>query len=535
MAGVKETPRQRMIGMMYLVLTALLALQVSNQILQKFVLLNDGLERTSKNYVSKNMFMVSTIENTVEQQGNNPKDVPKVSASQEVRSKTAEIFTYLESLKQELIETSNARDEKGQFRNSSLKNTDVPGNIFNNNRKGFEMQERLNTYPVEISKILNDLGIEMSFDDIAKDAKDIEIFQNDTEARNKNFVNLNFVKSPVGAVMALISQYQNEVLNIESEALSAITSSIGSFYFKADIVEARIAALSNVVAAGTKFQGDMFIASSSSSDAPDMTIDGRTVPVENGFGKIEFTAQPAGQYDDRGLAKRILKGEITTSVGGETKVLPVEYEYYVAQPIIKVTSEVVNQLYADCANDLLIDVPALGNSYAPSFTVSNGTSIQGSRPGQLTVIPGSSGKVNIGVSSGGNKIGDVSYDIKPVPAPTIRLFDGRGPIDLSVAYPAPGPSTLIVEAIPEPTFGRTMARDANFEVTGGEVILLRNDVPRERVNISGKNVAIRNLLASARSGDDLIIRVTEVTRTNFRQNKIKNNLANPEIYRMAIK
>lgn len=533
MAGGKETPRQRMIGMMYLVLTALLALQVSNQILQKFVLLNDGLERTSKNFINKNEFTVSSIASTVENQGNNEKDVPKVDAAKEVRKATSEVYAYLEELKQELLTTSNAKDDQGQFSNSALKNTDIPGNIFNNNKKGFEMQERLNAYPKQISEILKKAGIELTFGDIAKDAKDIEIFQNDKEVRNKNFVFLNFVKSPVGAVMALISQYQNEVLNIESESLGAITASIGSFYYKADIVEARIAAQSNVVAAGTKFQADMFIASSSSSDVPQMTINGTTVPVENGFGKIEFTATPAGQYDDRGLAKKILKGEIVTNVGGEDKILPVEYEYYVAQPVIKVTSEVVNQLYADCANELLIDVPALGNSYAPSFTVSNGSSIQGSKPGQLTVIPGGSGKVLIGVSSGGNKIGDVSYDIKPVPAPTVRLFDGRGPIDLSQAYPAPGPSSLIVEAIPESNFGRTMAKDANFEVTGGEVILLRNEVPREKVAINGKNVAIRNLLASAKSGDALVIRVTQVTRTNFRGNKITNN--QPEIIRMAIK
>jgi gliding motility-associated protein GldM len=533
MAGGKETPRQRMIGMMYLVLTALLALQVSNQILQKFVLLNDGLERTSKNYINKNEFTVSSIANTVEQQGNNPRDVPKVEASREVRKLTSEIFSYLEGLKQELIETSNARDEQGQYRNSSLKNTDVPGNIFNNNRKGFEMQEKLNAYPVQISAILKEIGLDLTFDDIAKDAKDIEIFQNDSEARNKNFVNLNFVKSPVGAVMALISQYQNEVLNIESESLAAITGSIGSFYFKSDVFKASVAATSNVVAAGTKFEGNLFIASSSSSAQPLMTVDGRQVPVVDGFGEISFTVPPAGQYDDRGLARRVLKGEITVNIAGKDSLLSVDYEYFVAQPIIKVTSEVVNQLYADCANDLLIDVPALGNSYAPSFTVSNGTSIQGSKPGQLTVIPGSSGKVNIGVSSGGNKIGDVSYDIKPVPAPTVRLFDARGQIDLSVAYPAPGPSTLIVEAIPEPTFGRTMARDANFEVTGGEVILLRNEVPREKVNISGKNVAIRSLLASSRSGDRLVVRVTEVTRTNFRGNKIRNT--QPEIYSITIK
>jgi gliding motility-associated protein GldM len=532
MAGGKETPRQRMIGMMYLVLTALLALQVSNQILQKFVLLNDGLERTSKNFINKNEFTVASIATTVEQQGNNEKDVPKVEVAKQVRQATSEIYTYLESLKQELITTSNAKDDKGMYSNSALKNTDIPGNIFNNNRKGFEMQDRLNAYPTEISTLLEKAGIEMQFQNIAKDAKDMEIFQNDPDARSKNFVFLNFVKSPVGAVMALISQYQNEVLNIESEALGAITGSIGSFYFKADIVEARIAALSNVVAAGTKFEADMFIASSSSSSQPTMTINGKEVPVENGFGKINFTVSPAGSYDDRGLARQVLKGEIITNIGGEDKVMAIDYEYFVAQPVIKVTSEVVNQLYADCANDLSIDVPALGNSYAPDFSISNGNIIKGNKPGAVTVIPGNSGKVVIGVSSGGNKIGDVSYDIKPVPPPTVRLFDGRGPIDLSQAYPEPGPSTLMIKALPEANFGRTMAKDANFEVTGGEVILLRNEVPREKVNITGENVAIRNLLASAKKGDALVVRVTQVTRTNFRGNKIQYN--QPEIYRLTI-
>ncbi len=533
MAGKKETPRQRMIGMMYLVLTALLALQVSNQILQKFVLLNDGLERTSRNFIGKNEFTVSSIASTVEQQGNNARDVPKVGAAREVRTTTADVFTYLESLKQELITTSNAKDDQGLYKNSALKNVDVPGNIFNNNRKGFEMQDRLNLFPQQISNILAGIGIEMSFDDIAKDAKDIEIFQNDPDVRNKSFVNLNFVKSPVGAVIALISQYQNEVLNIEGEALSAITSSIGTFYFKSDVFKANVAANSNVVAAGTKFEGNLFIASSSSSAQPKMRIDGKEIPVVDGFGEINFTVPPAGQYDDRGLAKRTIKGEITVNIAGKDSVLKVDYDYFVAQPVIRVTSEVVNQLYADCANDLSIDVPALGNNYAPDFTVSNGNAIKGQRPGQVTIIPGNSGKVVIGVSSGGNKIGDVSYDIKPVPAPTIRLFDGRGAIDLATAYPAPGPSSLAVRAIPEANFGRTMARDANFEVTGGEVILLRNEVPREKVAISGENVAIRTLLASAKSGDALVIRVTEVTRTNFRGNKIRNN--QPEIIRMAIK
>jgi len=112
----------------------------------------------------------------------------------------------------------------------------------------------------------------------------------------------------------------------------------------------------------------MFIASSSSSATPTMTLDGRSIPVdEKGFGKIEFVASPAAAYDDKGTARKVLKGQIVTNVGGEDKVLPIEYEYFVAQPVIKITSEVVQQLYAGCANDLNIDVPALGNSYAPEI------------------------------------------------------------------------------------------------------------------------------------------------------------------------
>lgn len=533
MAGGKETPRQRMIGMMYLVLTALLALQVSNQILQKFVLLNDGLERTSRNYIQKNELTVSSIAGTVEQQGNNAIDIPKVEKAEQVREATAEIFEYLESLKQELITYTNAKNEEGGYNTAALKNTDASGNIFNNNRKGYELQERLNAYPETVSGILSEIGIDLTFDKIAKDADEIDLFRNDGNVNYKDYVNLNFVKSPVGAVMAILSQHQNEVLNIESEALSAISGTIGSFYFKSDVIQARIAANSNVVAAGTTFEGDLFVASSSSSAKPTMTVDGREVPVEDGFGKINFTVPPASSYDDRGLAERTLKGEVVVNIGGKDSLFSVNYNYFVAQPVIRVTSEVVNQLYANSANELRIDVPALGNSYAPEFSVNGGQAIKGNTPGQVTIIPGNSGKVVIGVSSGGNRIGEVSYEIKPVPAPTIMAYDARGPIDEQNPYPAPGPSQLLIRAIPEPTFGRTMAKDANFEVTGGEVRLIRNEVPRETVKITGENVAIRNLLQVAKSGDRLVVIANQVTRTNFKGERINTPVS--EVMQIAIK
>jgi gliding motility-associated protein GldM len=525
MAGGKETPRQRMIGMMYLVLTALLALQVSNQILQKFILINDGLERTTKNFNLKNQSSVKIIAATVEQDGNRPEDLPKLAAANEIRQKSAELVSYLDDAKTTLIEQSNAIDDEGNFRTSALKNTDIPGNLFNNNRLGYEMQEKLNKYPQDLEEMLSELNINVSFDRIAKDAGEIDLFKNDVDVNFKDYVSLNYVKSPIGAVLAIISQHQNEVLNIEAEALAKITSSLGGFViFEADNLKARISANSNVVAAGTTFEAEMFLASSSSSTELRMTAGGREIPVEEGFGQINFTVPPASSYDDRGLAPRSLKGEIAVPIDGVDSVFSIDYEYFVAQPVIKVSSEVVNQLYAECANDLVIEVPALGNSYAPTFTVTGGQAIKGSRPSDVTIIPASSGTVNIGVSSGGNRIGAVDYDIKPVPDPTIRPFNGDSQIDLQNPTPASGLTGLQIRAIPEPTFGRTMPRDANFEVTGGEVRLVRNDVPRENIAISGQNVAVRNMLAQAQSGDRLVIIAREVTRTNFRGNKIKSTV-----------
>jgi gliding motility-associated protein GldM len=466
--------------------------------------------------------MVGSIEYTISQQGNNPKDLPKVAASKKIRAASKEVVDYVEGLKQELIKTSNAKNEKGTYVNSALKNTEITGNLFANQGKGEELKKKLNDFPKTVEGILKGVGVSnLTFKPIALDADKIELFANDIEAKSKSFVTLNFVKSPVGAAIAILSQFQNEVLNIENESLSKLASSIGAFIMKVDITEAKISALSNVVAAGTKFEGTMFIASSSSTASPTMTLDGRSIPVdEKGFGKIEFVATPAASYDDAGVAKKVLKGQIVTNVGGEDQVMPIEYEYFVAQPVIKITSEVVQQLYSGCANDLNIDVPALGNSYAPEFTVTNGDRIKGAKPGQVTIVPtASSGKVTIGVSSGGNKIGTETFDIKPVPNPTLSVVGANGSeLDISKAQTPNVLSGLKILAKSDPNFARTMAKDANFAVTGGEITLVRNDVPRGAPVSIG--AGIKGLLGAAASGDIVVIRINQITRTNFRGEKI---------------
>src|SRR4028118_2406285 len=120
MAGIKETPRQKMIGMMYLVLTALLVLQVTSAILEKFVLLNNSLEQSTG---SSNRVNQSTLENiraTVQKSGNRANDLAIVKQADEVRKQTADIISQIDGLKQRIItDAGGGVDEAGSIRNLS--------------------------------------------------------------------------------------------------------------------------------------------------------------------------------------------------------------------------------------------------------------------------------------------------------------------------------------------------------------------------------------------------------------------------------
>ena len=118
MAGGKETPRQKMIGMMYLVLTAMLALQVSSAIIEKFILLNNSLELSSGAANKINQETVLKIKAAVEKAGNRSADVAVIKQAEEVRKFTADITNEINALKQEIINKAGGGfNEEGGIKN----------------------------------------------------------------------------------------------------------------------------------------------------------------------------------------------------------------------------------------------------------------------------------------------------------------------------------------------------------------------------------------------------------------------------------
>jgi gliding motility-associated protein GldM len=276
---------------------------------------------------------------------------------------------------------------------------------------------------------------------------------------------------------------------------------------------------SKIVAAGAKYNAKLIVAASSSSEDPEMTFNGKSIPVEGGSGIIEFTATP-GAYGPDGTVRKTFKATATL----KDSVYSGEIEYFVAKPVIQVQSAALSTLYLNCGNKLNIGVPALGTSYNPSFSVKGGSSISGKERGLVTIIPNAP-KVTITVSSNSNRIGEVDFDVQRIPKPSIAVYAGSKPVNQKQGESISGLRILRSAAIAEDNFKKQLPDDAQYRVTRWTIRLARGPRPiGQPLKATSETVNLSELMSSARPGDRLIVEIDQVLRRNFRGNTEEVNL-----------
>ncbi len=511
MAGGKETPRQKMIGMMYLVLTALLALQVTSAILEKFVLLNNSLEQSTGAAAKVNDETVGKIRAAVEKSGNRPADVAVIKQADDVRKMTSDIISEIDALKQRIVtDAGGGTDEEGNIKNLSeeekVAQLMVGGT---NNGAAYALKTKLNGYVDNLSKFTTG-----KFAPLALDGKDDRTANRSSEQRTKDFATLNFAQTPVPAALAVLSQKQTDIRRIEGETLDYLASKVGAQDVKFDNITAMLSMESKVVVAGTKFKGQMFLAASSSGVQPRMSLSGGPVRIENGRGIIEFTAQ-GGSYDKNGLAKRTLSGSISYQTPGGPKVSTLTAEYFVAKPTYQIETGTLPPLYLGCANKLSIQSPQLGALWNPNFSPNGASIISSGERGKITVVPNSA-SVSITISNAGNVLGTESFRVSRVPRPTLRYFVGGQPATDPRGVSVGAARSVRVEAESDPSFKAFSPDDANFRVTGVTVLLVRGTRLIKKMTLGPGGGSVSDIAADAEPGDRLVIQADGVQRRNFR-------------------
>lgn len=508
MAGGNESPRQKMIGMMYLVLTALLALQVSNTVLEKFIFIDNSLEQSATGSKAQNGTTVDRIQAAVKDAGNRKEDVAVLDKAKAVRAKTNEVLATLDSLKSQFVTLTGGVEEDGTYK--GVKNEDEIADLMIRQGKGEELKKALNGYASYLASVTG-----QDVTPIALDAIENPVFKDNPEQNMKSFSEITFQSTPMVAGLASLSQMKNEVLSRETLALDRLARQVGAADMKFDNIVAMVRPESKVVAAGTKYKAQLFIAASSSAANPVMTVNGKSIPVDGGMGQIEFVAS-ADKYDESNKAEKTFSAEVTIEQGGKKESYPVTESYFVTKPVIQIQSESVQALYLNCGNELQVNVPALGTTYDPSFSAQGGTAIKGQKTGSVTVIP-KSPKLTLGVSSGGNKIGDETFTVKRVPKPTIAIKGpGGGLVNMQKGETASRLRSIKVEAIADEDFKNFLPKDARYRVAEAEIILARGSRPVGKETLSNETANLGRLMSQAKAGDRLVIEIKKVQRMNFK-------------------
>ncbi|GAA3992536.1 gliding motility protein GldM [Hymenobacter antarcticus] len=511
MAGGKETPRQKMIGMMYLVLTALLALQVNSAILLKFKFIDDSLLGVNGKTSVAADNTIKSIEAAVVKNQNQARDKAVLQESEEIRSKTKEMTTYLRGLREKLLKaTENTGPEMTNLSGEDKVAITMLGGK-NDGLAYKELKPKLNEYSAFIRKYVPDAAA------LALDGKE-DTRVTEASQKTKNFAELNFENTPVVAALATISQKETEVLEYEAEALKKQAEKVGAKTIVFDKIGAFASAESNTVAAGTKYKAELFLTASASSISPRMTLNGSPLSVgPDGKGKVEFTARPGG-FDASGNAKASWTGTIRFQQNGRDTTFQVKVPYTITKPVMQIQSASVQALYFKCGNKLNVSVPALGAQYKPGFSASGASVVPGAKLGDVTLIPNSK-EVTLNVSSGGNAIGSQTFQVRPIPKPTIECFVGGRPVNEKQGTPGTAVRSMNLRAIPDAGFATFLPDDARYRVSRYEVTLVRGRRPAlQTKTISGPTADLSDVVNAYREGDRIYVEVKEVQRQNFQGN-----------------
>jgi len=519
MSGGVETPRQKMIGMMYLFYTALLALQVDTAVLEKFILINKTLEHQITEIDLSNQKLFQGIETSVTDKGNRPADKKVLDKAAAVRSETKAILREIDDMKARIIEVTGGYDEAGRI--VGAKNQDEVANLMIVQGQGKEIQSRLNSYA---QKLGTDTESPNDFPPIARDAKDYDEFKDDPAQKLKPFSELFFQSTPTGAGLSSLSQLESEVLQYETKALKLLGEKVGIKDVNFDQVFPLIRPESKVVAVGGTYKAEMFIAASSSQFTPEMAIDEEDVPVDTTeilpgmfvkYGKVEFNVSGGGEaVSGTRFRKKSFKADITLNDSTYSQ----DVEYFTVNPVMQISSRSLSALWRNCANELSVQVPELGNAYNPAISVTNADRVMGQGRGNVTIIPTSNRRVVLTVRNSGMTIGSQDFRVKEIPLPTYEFKMGNSVLDLEKGIKASTVrGNLDVAAIAEANFKADVPNDARYRIEDVDVFLKSGSDARSTISEKSGKVRLRQIQgAGPRKGEFLVIKINRVSRINFK-------------------
>lgn len=359
MAGNKhgESPRQKMINLMYLVLLAMLALNVSSDVLQGFSLVDESLNRSTANATMQNQAIYKDFADYMKK---NPEKVGEWNErALYVKNISDSLYDLAEDLKWRIVRTSDG--DKGDVENIKNKeDLEAATTVMLSplSGKGELLREAINSYRDAILQMVADtVQRRIISDNLSTDVPQSGILL------GKNWQEYMFENTPVVAAVTLLTKLQSDVRYAEGEVLHTLKNNIDVGDLRVNQIDAFVIPNSQSVVRGSKFSARIILAAVDSTQRPNIYIGGK--PFDSETGVYETVCNSTGDYSLDGYME-------LEQANGEVLRRDFSQKYTVVEPSATVSATLMNMLYAGYDNPISISVPGVPSNRIRA-TMSNGT------------------------------------------------------------------------------------------------------------------------------------------------------------------
>lgn len=425
MGGAKncpETPRQKMIGMMYLVLTAMLALNVSTDILNGFTLVDDSLHSSMEASVTRNEKLYRDFKEATDQ---NPEKMQEwYDDAIELKHRADSLWNYIQDFKTQIAILADGQKkvaEREQLTGDGARN--IEGNSNLDVTAQYAIVQGNGTILKQMVAMYRDYIVELANNDAELRNEFTRVFATDKgwnahEQDSCDWEVAIFEGMPVGASITILTKMQNDVRTTESEMIQYLMDRTDAGDLRVNKLNAYIIPKSDYVIRGGKYSAQIILAAVDSTQRPEYYVEGQRI---NDQGLYEVVANSVGL--------RKFKGQIAylNPASDEMEYLPFESEYTVGEPSVTISNNDLNIMYRGYNNQFSISVPGVSNEKIKVDVA--GASV--SRSGGLWIIkPGdASKKVTITVSAElegrMQPMGSREYRVKALPKPGAYFKSGE--------------------------------------------------------------------------------------------------------------
>ncbi|MEO6610988.1 MAG: gliding motility protein GldM [Chitinophagaceae bacterium] len=419
--SLPKEPRQKMINIMYLVLTALLALNVSSEILNAFKTVNRSLENSNKQVnLSTETIMKSLEEKTTDPQTKD-RAVPWFAKAQQVTSKSKEVYDYLEGLKNKILTLAGGKpgDPTVNFKEDNL---EIATRLMVKEGEGKKLLAMLTKYKADI------LGIDSSIDTEFRNSLNVDVSAPPSrDGKKKDWEVAYFHMIPTVAGLTILSKFQNDIKTAENKVVTYCHTKVGEVKVIFDTYTAIVGQNSNYLMPGQELVIKAGVGAFSKAAQPTINIGGANVALgEEGYAEYKTAAGGVGQHS---VPVRIAFFNQTT---GKDDVREVKVDYVVGSANASIALDKMNVLYIGVDNPVTIAASGGGDDKVQAVLSGGGGSLTRVGPGKyIARVNSITDDARITVNVEGKVAGASQFRVRTVPE--AQAYVGNQPSGANIA------------------------------------------------------------------------------------------------------